>query len=355
MVKPVWGPDQVGPEWMTQVLDRGGALGGGRVTEVAGVPIGTGQVGCNMRYRLDYDRAGAGPESVVIKFASQSEVSRAAGVQTLTYETEVAFYRDLADTLEVARPHCFFADIEPGTANVVLVLEDIDAAAGDQLAGCAADQVGLAMEQAARLHGPRWADPTLMEVPWLAAKAADTHDLGPVVAMLWPAFLERYEPALSGEALEIGRRLAASRTWMAAQPGPETVCHRDFRLDNILFGHPGGAHPITVVDWQTVCLGPGAADVSYFLSAAVAPDERRRIEREMVGLYYERLSEYDIGDYGFDQCWEDYRRHSFAGFFMAVAASLMVGRTERGDRMFVTMANGAAAQAIDLDATEFLS
>jgi hypothetical protein len=353
-MEPVWDPERVGPEWMTHVLSKEGALGGTRVTEVVGIPIGTGQVGCNVRYRLSYDRPGPGPDSVVVKFASRSETSRATGVQSLTYETEVAFYRDLAATVDVARPHCFYAEIEAGTANVALVLEDIDAAAGDQIAGCREDEVILAIDEAARLHGPRWADPSLMDVPWLAAKAAHPPDFGPVVAMLWPAFLERYGPALSEESLEIGERLAASRTWFAPEPGPMTVCHCDFRLDNMLFGDPAGGRPITVVDWQTVNLGPGAADVSYFLSAAVSPGERRRIEREMVGRYHDQLSRYDIGDYGADRCWEDYRRHGFAGFFMAVAASLMVGRTERGDRMFVTMANGAAAQAIDLDATEFL-
>jgi hypothetical protein len=39
---------------------------------------------------------------------------------------------------------------------------------------------------------------------------------------------------------------------------------------------------------------------------------------------------------------------------MAVFASMVVGRTERGDAMFMTMANGAAAQVVDLDAFGFL-
>ncbi|MDA8047822.1 MAG: phosphotransferase [Actinomycetota bacterium] len=354
MIEPIWDPEGVGPEWLTRVLDRDGALDGSRVTHVAGTAIGTGQVGCNVRYRLTYDRPGPGPESVVIKFASRSETSRATGVQTLTYETEVAFYQDLADTVDVDRPHCHYAAIEAGTPNVVLVLEDIDASPGDQIAGCRPDHVALAMDQAARLHGPRWGDRTLFDVPWLAAKAASPYDLGPVVAMLWPTFADRFQALLTEESLAVGEQLSRAKTWLAPEPGPATVCHSDFRLDNILFGEPSGRHPITVVDWQTVNLGCGTADVSYFLSAAVAPAERRRIEREMVGRYHRELGRYDIGDYDFDRCWDDYRRHSFAGFFMAVAASLMVERTERGERMFATMANGAAAQVVDLGATGFL-
>ena len=350
----VWDPDQVGPEWMTAVLDAGGGLGGGRVTEIEGTPIGTGQVGCNIRYRLTYDRPGGGPPSVVVKFASRSQTSRAAGVQTLTYETEVAFYRDLATTVEVCRPRCYFADVQPGTANVVLVLEDVDAVPGDQLAGCAPDAVVPVMEQAARLHGPRWADPTLLDLPWLAARAADPPDVGAIVALLWPEFCQRYRAQLTEESLEVGERLARPSTWLSDDPGPLTLCHSDFRLDNLLFGDPAGSRPVIVVDWQTVRLGSGVSDVSYFLSGALNPLDRRRVEQDMVRTYHERLCAYAIGDYPLERCWQDYRRHSFSGFFMAVAASMMVERTERGDQMFVTMANGAAAQAVDLGATELL-
>ena len=39
---------------------------------------------------------------------------------------------------------------------------------------------------------------------------------------------------------------------------------------------------------------------------------------------------------------------------MAILASMIVGRTDRGDEMFVAMANRHAAQVVDLGATEFL-
>ncbi len=355
-IRPVWDPDQVTADWLQEVLAAGGALTDQQVTSVDAAPIGTGQVGCNIRYRLTYDRPGPGPASVVGKFASRSEDSRAAGVQTLTYETEVAFYRDLAGSVDVSRPHCWFAAVEPGTANVVLLLEDVDdAVAGDQIAGCKEDEAALAVIEAARLHGPRWGDPALREVPWLAAKAESPIVPGPAMAMVWPMFLDRYRPFLTEESVEVGTRLAESQTWLDPKATPATICHCDFRLDNMLFGDTGGDRPLTVVDWQTVQLGSGPSDVAYFLSAAVTPEERRRIEKDMVALYHEKLSEYDIGDYDLDRCWDDYRRHSFSGFFMAVFASILVGRTERGDRMFMTMANGAAAQVVDLGAMEFLS
>ena len=55
-------------------------------------------------------------------------------------------------------------------------------------------------------------------------------------------------------------------------------------------------------------------------------------------------------DLDWDDCWEQYRRHTFAGLVMAVAASMLVEQTERGDDMFMAMANRHGRHALDLDA-----
>ncbi|HWE56256.1 MAG TPA: phosphotransferase [Acidimicrobiales bacterium] len=356
MTSAVWDPDDVTPAWLQAVLEESGALRKGTIAAVDAQPIGTGQVGSNVRYRLTYSGETDGPASVVGKFASRSEDSRAAGVQTLTYETEVAFYRDLADSVQVSRPHCYFADIEPGTANVVLLLEDIsDGVAGDQIAGCSDDEAMMVVLEAAKLHGPRWGDPTLTKVPWLAAKIENAFAPGPAVGMMWPLFLDRYQDRLSEQSLEVGAKLAAAETWLAPDPAAMTICHCDYRLDNMLFSDSAGSRPLTIVDWQTVQLGTGVADVSYFISAAMPADRRRATERDLVAGYHSRLVDLGVAEYEFDQCWDDYRRHSFSGFFMAVFASMVVGRTDRGDTMFMTMANGASAQVMDLGALEFLA
>ena len=57
----------------------------------------------------------------------------------------------------------------------------------------------------------------------------------------------------------------------------------------------------------------------------------------------------------FDEFWDTYRRFSWSGFVMAMLASMIVGQTDRGDEMFVTMANRHASQVVDLEAVEFLN
>ena len=58
--------------------------------------------------------------------------------------------------------------------------------------------------------------------------------------------------------------------------------------------------------------------------------------------------------YDRDDCWLDYRRGTWAGLSMAVLASMSVKRTDRGDAMFLTMADRHARHALDLDAADVL-
>ena len=55
-----------------------------------------------------------------------------------------------------------------------------------------------------------------------------------------------------------------------------------------------------------------------------------------------------------DELCLQYRRYTVAGLIMAVAASMLVKRTPRGDDMFMAMAERAGRHALDLDAMELL-
>ena len=146
----------------------------------------------------------------------------------------------------------------------------------------------------------------------------------------------------------------ASTTICDRGPGPRTVQHADYRLDNLLFGTDGGCPTVTVVDWQTVTLGPGPADVSYFLGAGLMPEQRRAHEETLVRDYHRQLISGGVEDYSWDRCLTEYRRHAYAGYIMAVGASMLVERTARGDEMFLTMARRHAAQVQDLDSEALL-
>ena len=67
-------------------------------------PVGTGQMADTTRFSLVYDAPGAGPASVVGKFASADEQSRATGLALRAYEIEIRFYREVAARVSSASP-----------------------------------------------------------------------------------------------------------------------------------------------------------------------------------------------------------------------------------------------------------
>jgi aminoglycoside phosphotransferase (APT) family kinase protein len=229
------------------------------------------------------------------------------------------------------------------------MMEDLyPARQGDQIAGCAPDQAAIAVTELAKLHAPRWNDPSLARIEWLNstdpnAAAAGQTLYGQLVAGFGNRYRDRLEPAHMAVAEALAGRFAR---WAGGYSGPRAIVHGDYRLDNMLFG---GRYPVAVVDWQTFSIGAPTSDLSYFIGAGLTPELRRLHERELVRRYHEELVGAGIESYPFDDCWRDYRRYAYSGLVMAVVASMIVGRTERGDAMFMAMASRHAQQALDLE------
>jgi len=353
---PVWRPEELGAPWLTAVLVAAGALPAGRrVVDVAQDPVGTGQMADSVRIRLTYDAEAPGaPASVVGKFTPADDTSRSTALALRTSEVEVRFYQEIAPTVGVRTPRCYYAAVDPATASFVLVLEDMaPARQGDQMQGCTPDEAAAALAELSRLHAPRWGDPRLADLEWLVRAGAAVGELLP---LLFDGFVARYGAELDDDVVAVGAHLFARiGAYLDAPAGPRTVQHADYRLDNLLFGGGDGGRPtVTVVDWQTVTLGPGASDVSYFLGAGLPRAARRAHEEALVREYHERLVAGGVAGYGWDDCFTDYRRHAYAGYIMAVGASMLVERTARGDEMFLTMARRHAAQVEDLEAAALL-
>jgi aminoglycoside phosphotransferase (APT) family kinase protein len=174
---------------------------------------------------------------------------------------------------------------------------------------------------------------------------------GTVLMLFWDGFLTRYRDTLAPETIDEGQRLVgAVAALQELRPLVPTAIHGDFRLDNMLFDDTGSRAPVTIVDWQTVHVGSGPQDVAYFIGNAFATvDERREHQDRLVHGYHERLVDAGVKGYTFDDCWLEFRRHGYASLIMAIAASMLVGRTERGDRMFMAMADRSAQLARDVD------
>jgi hypothetical protein len=320
-------------------------------------PIGTGQMADSARVFLTYDRDDAGPATLVAKFPSHDPISRATALAVRNYEIETSFYRVLAPGLPVRAPLCHHVSYEPETDAFLLLLEDLaPARTGDQLAGCSLDQAAVAVAELPRLHAPRWGDPGLADYPWLHRTSDESRE-GTIelYRMVFPGFADRYASRLEPDVLALAERFVGSLPgYYGRVPDAVTVVHGDYRLDNLLFATDDGGPPVGVVDWQTVYHGPAVTDLAYFLGAGLLTNERRVHEVELVRLYREGMGALGVV-LDENELWAQYRLFTMAGLFMAVVASMIVQQTDRGDDMFMAMANRHGRHALDLDAEQLFT
>lgn len=346
-------------EPLAALLTEAVGLGSAAVSGIKPTVIGTGQVGENIRCQLSWsDSLTSLPASVVIKLASSDETSRAAAEATRTYIREVGFYRDVASSVAIRIPDAYHVTENRDQNRFVLIMEDITpAAVGDQLQGCGLTEATMAVQAAADLHGSTWGRvDELAALDWIDVPNADRLvERTALFDMLFPGFLDRYQDRLTEDEVSFGQWLSSNfQTWQEARLEPQCLVHGDFRLDNMLFGTGQTAPPITTVDWQTPALGYAMSDVAYFLSGSLDPDERQANERSLLEVYRSRLDAHGV-TLDEESVWADYRIAAPAGYLMAVIASQLVGQTERGDDMFMVMAKGSSAQAINIGTADLLS
>ena len=320
-------------------------------------PIGTGQMADTTRFTLTLDQPGAGPSSVVGKFASADEQSRGTGLALRAYEIEVRFYREVAARVGARLPAVYLAEVEPETGWFTLLMEDIAGAdpgrpdrglrsrrgggrpRGDGrparavLGGARAGEPRVAQPEHARVRRvPRRArSPRCSPASWSATPTRSPRSTRPCAAL----FVEHLP------------------TYLRLRSGPRTASHGDFRLDNLLFqpehAEAGGrrladrglgrrVHRRGVLHRRLPQRGGSSGPRARAAGAATTT----------------RCAAVACKDYSLEQLRADTRRDTFAGLLMAIVASMVVQRTERGDLMFLTSSSRHAQHALDVDAPALL-
>lgn len=351
-------PDRIAPDWFTEVLHSSGAAPqSAAITGFTHTRIGTGKLGDNVRFELEWTGdAQHAPSSIVGKFASMDPTSRQAGLMTGIYVREIRFFQELADRVRMRIPRCHFAEIDMDTGAFAVIMEDIrPARQGSQVDACTVDEAAVAMEQLALLHASLWDAADLDDHEWLTRRSENGGEaLASIYEAFVSAFLAQYEDRLSDRAAAAAQRFTpVVAAWLCTDTEPLTLLHGDYRLENMLFGDGPGAPPLTTVDWQTVAVGAGPSDAAYFLGAGLHTEARRTHERELLEIYRQGLVAQGV-ELGAEDCWNSYRVNAFAGLHMAVVASVLVGRSEHGDDMFLAMAERHAAHVDDLDSWALL-
>jgi aminoglycoside phosphotransferase (APT) family kinase protein len=319
-------------EWLSQSLDR-------EVRHVEVSRIGTGQTGCTYRLHLD-----DGSTLVAKTGAEDPDVRQRVAYG---YRAELAFYRDIAPTVDVPVPTVHASAATDDCSQFVLVMDDLSPAAqGDQIVGATAEVVLEGARALAGLHGPRWCDPSWKDLEVLTMPLAtedSAQGMGDLARMATDTFLDTLGPRLSADdRATLDAFPKAVPDWLLAHPDRFALLHGDFRLDNLML-HPEGG--VTVVDWQTLTVGLPGRDLAYWIATSVDPRTRRRIEGDAVSAYHSALG---VDDYELATCEEDYRAGQLHTLLITTLGWAFTTQTERGGDMMTVMARRACAAIRDL-------
>ena len=341
---------QVSAQWIESAVRAGGKAEIGTVShaEIAQIGEGIGVMGEIYRAKLTYS-SGSGPSSVVVKLPSRADANREQGVALGMYEAEVNFYTKCADRTTAFVPAAYYADIVPGSAEFVIVMQDLGGMSMvSQIDGMSDGQAKAALATLAGVHASWWGKAEDAAIAWAPSVI---HERIQGFAQMWPAlwdmFLPNFGDRLSDQGRELGKWLTTNY-WPACQEFAKsvwTLVHLDYRVDNLMFD----ADKVAVIDWQSMGRGPAAYDVAYLLGGSVTVESRRENEERWVRHYLDALAAAGVS-YSFDSFWRDYRlAHVIGGTSTAVltGATFDLGN-ERGKQLIGAMAERHFAAAVDL-------
>ena len=346
----------VTPDWLGEVLNA-------KIEYINPIQIGqgVGLMGDIYQVSMTYRDAGIDkPASVVVKLPSSFEENRQQGVTLGMFEAEIRFYDELAPEVSVGLPEIYFTQIRSGTADFVIVMEDLShLTMVNQSEGVALDQALAAVKVLAGIHAVWWDKAQNSALEWIPSMIGPRIEyVDQLLEQICPVFEAGFGKYLPAGGLELYRRFAGNYLKInaeLAERSPWTLAHQDYRVENMLFDKQAGE--VIVIDWQGIGRGPGAYDLAYFLGGSMDIDLRRAHERELVNAYHAQLLEGGVVGYTLSQAWDDY---CFAHLQGGLATSMVTGGTmdlsnERGLALIATMAERHITAALDHEGMERLA
>jgi hypothetical protein len=330
----------IGVEWLRASVRPEHAAAFSNLTSVRAERLGEGIATSTDIHRLVLGYApGAipGPATLVVKQPSSSPDVREVARGWSTYRREVLFYRDIASTVALRIPKAYVAEFDPQTNWFVLVMEDLSHATdGDQVAGLSLDQTRLALDEIVGLHASWWNRPELVALEAAIQPFGEGLWVGTGArhGAAWPAFEPFVAARASRDLCRVGERLACAIEPMMTDMArtPRTLCHGDYRADNLMFARQDGRAGLITVDWQAPLQARGAFDVGMLMSMSITVELRRAHEAALLRRYHDKLTAAGVQDYGYDEFLHDYRRGLLMGFTYVVqagpAADMAHPRTE---------------------------
>ena len=299
---------------MTEALRSRGRADSASVASCSSETVGEGKgfMSQVVRLSLEYDdgRHEGLPRTMIAKLPSSTPEIKAITASLGDYQREIRFYEEVASSVSIDTPDCYYGAIDPETRRTILLIEDLSQTClGDSLVGCSIAEARLAVRLLAELQAPWWNDPSLEGLAWMPLKSADASVYQELYPHSWSMLAQKAGAGMPDSLVQIAGRLEPHirriRDWLSHRP--RTIVHGDYRLDNLFFGSRDGRPTVVAVDWEFCTRGRGTYDLATFIVEAFPPEARKREETGLLHLYHSALVENGVRGYSYDQCLLDYR------------------------------------------------
>jgi Ecdysteroid kinase-like family len=296
--------------WLTSVLRAAGALEpSAEITDFRAERIAEGVGFASYLYRIHLDvDSGRGPTTVIVKWPTDYQTYLELATQIRLYEREVSFYKHVATSAPLSTPRVYFAEINDGTTEFVILMEDLrDLENADHLAGLSIDRVERVLDELARFHAWGWNLTPTASNDQAFLSIDDQRMVGLFsagAAVGWPLYLAHGRATPPGGFGEmIGGFTSAVPILLKYLTEPTTLVNGDLRADNLFFD--GAARHFTV-DFQFTGRGSGMWDVAYLVGQGLDPAVRGGRERDLVHRYVSALADQGI-EYPYERAWEQFQ------------------------------------------------
>ncbi len=340
--------DDITPAWLRDVA--GLRCDTAEVTQI-GVGIGVSSA----LYRVELTGDGC-PAAVIIKLPALDEAAVFTSTMLRMYIREVRFFEELAAQVPVRVPDFHHGEVDEETSRFVVVMEDLSALRiVDQLEGMTVDDADRAIDAMARWHAQWWS-----KAEDLATDGRTVHLRDPIYPAVLPlVFGEGWdkltaEHDIPAEIQSIGPRFSDAIPGLLQDLGasPTTMCHGDYRADNILFGDDG--EPV-LLDFQLIGTGAGAYDLAYFITQSLRSEDAEAHEQRLFGRWCDGLEAAGVSGLDRDAEWLRYRKAALFCLVYPVVASRGMDLSDPRQRQLIeVMDTRFARAAVQLELAELL-
>jgi hypothetical protein len=349
-------PEQLTVEWLEGLIRAGGELAAGeRLVSFEVKPVGEviGVLGEVVRVFLTYGKPGAGPATLVIKFAHKNAENRQIANNTKMYEREVLFFNEVAKEVAMPMTKCYFAQMDPATGGNAVVIEDlVGYDVGDQVRGVTSEQVKMVIDAIAPLHA-RFYDNWRENFGHMMTIDSEEYIEGftPGFFGTWEQAIKNFPECFPRELLDAMPRYVASLKRVMKDMGKRkmTFIHGDVKMDNAMFGGgKSGLLPVIMIDWQNMMISNPLQDLAWLAASSLKVDVRRAIEDEYLEYYRAKMAENGVTGYTIEQIRDDYDVGLlFIMNFNILIAGAFVPSSERDRQMAIAGLERAIAAVLD--------